>query len=58
MDRLLQISHLFFALVLTALASLPAHAQDKPAEPKVVFDLEKPTSIGNVYVFGDGGGLC
>jgi hypothetical protein len=37
-------------LVLVALASLPAHAQDKPPEPKVVFDLEKPTSIGNVHV--------
>jgi hypothetical protein len=36
--------HSFFAvLVLAVLASLPAYAQNKPQNPKVVLDLEKQT---------------
>jgi hypothetical protein len=45
----LTIWHCFFALVLAGPASLPAHAQGKPPEPKVVIDLEKQTSTGDGF---------
>lgn len=46
---MLNVSHFFVALVFAALVWLPAHAQDKTSEPKVVFNLEKQTSTGNAY---------
>jgi hypothetical protein len=49
-NRVLNVLPFFVALVLAALASLPAHAQDKSSQPKVVFDLEKQTPADKPYV--------
>ena len=48
----------FFALALAVLASPTAYSQDKPKDPKVVLDLEKPTSTDNSPHLGKFGQTC
>ena len=50
----------FFALALAILAPQTAHSQDKPKDPKVVLDLEKPAPANNspVWVANSFGKTC
>jgi hypothetical protein len=50
--------HSFLALLtLSALVS-PTHAQEKPQDPKIVFDLEKPASPDNSHHLEPFGKTC
>jgi hypothetical protein len=48
----------FFALALAVLAPQTAYSQDKPKDPKVVLDLEKPAPTANSSRLGRFGNTC
>jgi hypothetical protein len=55
----LRTSHsFFFAFALAVLAPNCAHPQDKPQDPKVVLNLEKPASTDNSPHLGKFGQTC